>query len=264
MRNLLRFIVQSGNFLLMIALEIAALVLVFRYNPYQQSRFWNSANAVIGRMNAWGADVAEYFYLDTENARLAEENAALRSRLSGTGERGGGLPMVYQSAKVVDFTGNGKQNYLTIDKGLSDGVRAGQGVVSDEGVVGIVQTASAHFALVVPVTHSKTHLSARIKKNDYLCFTSWQGPSLRYATLSDVARHVDVAVGDTIVTSGLTGVFEEGIPIGVVSMAELNESDSYYRIEIALATDMKRINYVQVVGSVWKEEMDSLQVHGIH
>ena len=278
MRNLLQFIVRHSNFLLLLLLEVVAFWLMVSKRPFQQAAFLTSANRVVGNVNAVASDVASYFSLHAQNDLLLEENAMLRSRLEELQNRieplledsetcetyyYAHLQHRYLPARVVDLTTHKPQNHITLNKGRRDGVEPGMGVIGPEGLVGIVGTVSERFALVVPVIHTKTRISCRVLPSDYTCFTSWDGVGAKYVDLVDVARHVSVAVGDTVVTSGMAGIFSEHIPVGVVERVSLGDHDSYYHIRIRLATDFRTLRYVQVVANDTRKEQEEIQ-HASH
>ena len=164
----------------------------------------------------------------------------------------------YESAKVVQMTTDKLHNYLTINRGSRDGIQRGQGVRNSEGTVGIVRTVGLNYSVVLPVINTHTNLSCRFAKNDYLGTLQWDGKDYRFAQLVDVASHVTVSEGDTIVTSGLSPVFPEGIPVGIVENCILKEGDSYYTIRVRLQTDFKRLKYVEVVQNVHLQELEDL------
>jgi rod shape-determining protein MreC len=64
--------------------------------------------------------------------------------------------------------------------------------------------------------------------------------------------------GDTIVTSGLSPVFPEGVPVGIVESSVLKEGDSYYTIQVRLHTNFKRLKYVEVVQNPNQMELEEL------
>ncbi len=65
--------------------------------------------------------------------------------------------------------------------------------------------------------------------------------------------------GDTIITSGLSPVFPEGIPVGIVENSILKAGDSYYTIQVRLHTNFKRLKYVEVVQNAHQQELEELQ-----
>lgn len=267
MRNLLQFIGRHFNFLLLLLLEVVAFALMATSQPFQKAAFLSSANRMVASINGMASDVGAYFSLRTQNDALVSENAQLRAEIQTLRnsleplEEGqeiyqyAHLQKHYIPARVVDLTTDRPHNHLTLNKGLRDGVRPGQGVISSEGVVGTVSAVNDSYALVVPVIHTMTRISCRVYPSGCTCFTSWSGIGEHHADLEDVPRHVSVAVGDTVVTSGLGGIFDADIPVGIVEKASLGDYDSYYRVHIRLMTDYRRLRYVQIIANPSVEEM---------
>ena len=168
--------------------------------------------------------------------------------------------VVYREGKVVQMTMNGMRNYLTINRGEEDSVYEGMGVRNEEGAVGIVATVGKHYAVVLPLINIETHLSCRFLKNDYIGTLQWDGRDTRFAELADVATHLEVNVGDTIVTSGLSTSFPAGVPVGVVEECRLEEGASYYTVRVRLATDFRRLRYIEVIDNEDVEEIQGLRI----
>lgn len=271
MRNLFQFIVRHSNFLLLLVLEVVAFWLMASMQPFHQAAFLTSANQFVGSVNAVTSDVTSYFSLHAQNELLLEENAELRDRIEALENRieplredseiyrYAHLQHHYIPALVVDMTTDSPHNHLTLNKGKRDGVMPGMGVICSEGLVGIVSAVNERFALVVPIIHTKTRISCRVLPAECTCFTSWDGVDIHHVDLVDVARHVEVHVGDTVVTSGLAGIFGERIPVGVIEKAELADYDSYYRIRIRLATDFRKLRYVQILANETQQEMEDIE-----
>ena len=133
------------------------------------------------------------------------------------------------------------------------------GVIGKDGIVGVVQSVSTHFAVVAPIIHEGIFISSMIRKNDYMATLHWHMPDIHTASLEDVARHVDVRVGDTIVTSGMSAIFPADMPVGVVSDVSLGEGDSYYGIDVRLATDFNSLRTVTVLQYAHRAELDSIR-----
>ena len=158
------------------------------------------------------------------------------------------------------MTMNGMRNYLTVNRGEEDGVYEGMGVRNEEGAVGIVATVGKHYAVVLPIINIETHLSCRFLKNDYIGTLQWDGRDTRFAELADVATHLEVNIGDTIVTSGLSTSFPAGIPVGVVEDCRLDEGASYYTVRVRLATDFRRLRYIEMIDNEDMEEIQGLRI----
>ena len=283
MQALLKFISRYGNFLLFILLEVAAFLLVVWSNAYPRSSALSTANRLVAWQYEMVSEVTGYFGLKGVNERLAAENAVLRSRLENSGQwevvsgqvTAGETPaspvvsgqwtvdreqVVYREGKVVQMTMNGIRNYLTINRGEEDSVYEGMGVRNDEGAVGIVATVGKHYSVVLPLINIETHLSCRFLKNDYIGTLQWEGRDTRFADLADVATHLEVNVGDTIVTSGLSTSFPAGVPVGVVEECRLEEGASYYTVRVRLFTDFRRLRYIEVIDNEDVEEIQGLRI----
>ena len=256
MQNLLKILLRYSNFLVFIVLEVAAFMLLVLNNAYPRSSLLSTANDVVAWQNEQVREVTGYFQLRGMNEHLAAENTALRNKIA-TLE--GQTCIYYEPAKVVQMTTDQLHNYLTINRGSKDGIERGQGIRNKDGVVGIVRTVGLNYSVVLPIINTHTNLSCRFAKNDYIGTLQWDGKDSRFAQLTDVAAHMVVNPGDTIITSGLSPVFPEGIPVGTVENSTLYEGDSYHTIRIRLFTNFKRLKYVEVVQNTDQKELEELE-----
>ena len=272
MQSLLKFIQKYSNFLIFFILEVVAFLLLTNYNEYPKSSVLSTSNAIAAFNYQIADNVTSYFHLGFVNKQLQQENADLRNQiaelqnlLEDSVEQHqytyAHLDCDYIPAKVIQLSTNRPNNFLTINKGLRDSVYQGMGVRNNEGVVGIVTTVSNKFAVVIPVINTNCRISGKFLKNGYYGTVEWDGLDSRYAQLTDIASHLSVKVGDTIVTSGLSPVFPENIPLAVVEKAELKEGDSYYTIKVRLQTDFRKLNYVQLIDNHTHIEELNLSEH---
>ncbi|MEE0922968.1 MAG: rod shape-determining protein MreC [Paludibacteraceae bacterium] len=270
MQNLLKILLRYGNFLVFILLEVAAFLLFSYNNAYPRSSILSTSNQVIAWQNEKLSEIKSYFNLKEQNEILAIDNTYLRSQLSQiqqsiddsimreTMRLSNYTAPSYLPAKVVQITTRNINNFITINVGKRDSIHKGQGVINDEGIVGIVQTVGPKYSVVMPIINTHTNVSCRFTKNDYIATLQWDGDDYRFATLTDVASHLVVNKGDTIVTSGLSPIFPEGIPVGIVENSTLEEGASYYTISVRLNTNFKRIKYVEVVCNEDQLELEEL------
>lgn len=270
MQNLLKILLRYGNFLVFILLEVAAFLLFSYNNTYPRSSILSTSNQVIAWQNEKLSEIKSYFNLKEQNEILAIDNTYLRSQLSQiqqsiddsimreTMRLSNYTAPSYLPAKVVQITTRNINNFITINVGKRDSIHKGQGVINDEGVVGIVQTVGTKYSVVMPIINTHTNVSCRFTKNNYIATLQWDGNDYRFATLTDVASHLVVNKGDTIVTSGLSPIFPEGIPVGIVESSILEEGASYYTISVRLSTNFKRIKYVEVVCNEDQLELEEL------
>lgn len=261
MRNLLQLLSKYSILLMFVALETVSLILIIRNNEYQRNAFFSSSNAVIGWNYSVYSYCAEYFHLRRENQILQEENTrlsnelalktnecnALREGILDPGYTFAEMRKAYIPAKVINASCNKRHNYLTINKGVRDSVQKDMGVVNANGVVGIVSQTTNRFATVIPIINISMQLSCKIKRCGSIGPLVWNGKDYRYAYLNDIAKHIDIQAGDTIVTSGYTPTFPEGIMVGVVKEVSTPLSSAYHNIKVELAVDYTKLNHVKII-----------------
>jgi rod shape-determining protein MreC len=270
MQRILLFLYSLRVFLIFIGLEVLAIWLIFSYNSPQGAVFFNSSNHLSGSVLQARDGVTGYFTLGAANEALAEKNAHLLRQLDALNMPSDSLRAgadsaflsrhEYHSAKVINNSIRLSQNHLTLDKGRKHGVREGMGVFNEQGVIGRVKGVTDNFSSVISLLHTELLLSSKIKSSDVFGSTKWDGKSSRQAKLLYVPRHVNVAEGDTVVTSGYNAVFPEGIMIGVVEEVAKGKETNYLDITINLSTDFSRVNYVYLVENIMEAELDSLNV----
>ena len=272
MRSLLRFLVRNYAFLLFLFLEAVSLVMVFNFNSFQRSRFLNSANFLSASLYNTTSSVLQYFELGRVNEELAKENAYLRSLLSAGTFVNDEIPdsvliqtelpdsnYVFRAAKIINNSTNKKQNYITLDQGLADGIQPDQGILAPGGIVGVVTGVSNSYASGLSLLNPRWSISAKLKKSGYYGSLNWSGENYRQSDLKEIPVHVDLALGDTVITSGYSSIFPEGLLIGTISSYSKPQGENYYNITVQLAVDFKSIRYVHVIENVKKEELERLE-----
>jgi len=275
MKNLINFLIQYSVVFLFLFLEIISFTLIVKNQDYQKSVFLSSSNSMVSGMYEWSNSVVEFFKLRAANNNLSEENTALKNQIINLQNKLSTLKpevsdsihfrippeMEYQfiSAKVINSSTNKLLNYITLNKGAIDGIKIDMGVISDEGVVGIVKTVSKRFSVVIPLLNPKIEISCKFKRSNYSGGLLWSGQDYRYANLTDIARHVQLTLGDTLITSGLTSTFPEGIPAGTIEDFKIKESDAYYQIKVKLAVNFRTLSHVKVINYLNYQEQKELE-----
>lgn len=275
MRNLLNFLLKYNHWFLFILLEVISFVLLFRFNHYQHSVYFSSANAVAGKVYEVSGGITSYFHLKSVNEDLLDRimeleqqnhnlEDALGRHLSDSTELNSirNLPNTdYQvfKARVINNSLNLVDNYITLNRGSKDGIRPEMGVVDGNGVVGIVYDTSSHYSRVISVLNNKSSISCKIVGSEYFGYLKWEYGDSRYAYLKDLPRHAEFNLGDTVVTSGYSTVFPEGIMIGTVDdMADSNDGLSYL-LKVKLATDFGKVSEVRVIARTGQHEQKELE-----
>lgn len=252
-------------------LELFCSWLIIENDQYQGASFFNSSNSFVAGINGFSQNVREYFSLREMNRVLAEENTRLRKRLEQQNQQlatpqAGGITdsaiikrFDFVTAKVVNNSVSRFTNFITIDKGTDAGLEPGMAVISPVGVVGKVKTCSEHFSVVTSVLNIDVMISGVMKRTGYFGTIQWDGAHPDYTMLNFIPRHVEPLAGDTIITSGYSGIFPEGIMIGTIAEKDLREGAPFYDLKVKLAQDFRKLHYVAVVKSNLLTEIDSLE-----
>lgn len=270
MRNLLNFIINNHFFILFILLEIVALSLIFQHNNYQQAFAFNFSRNISGYIDSRIFSFKQYLDLHETNMALVEENARLRNNLIGsykqnirTNERvefDSAWTKQYNfiPARVISNSVNKQNNFISLNKGEIHGVSTDMAVISHDGVVGIVSGVSNHFSTVIPLLNIDLRISSKIKNTGYFGSLHWDGKDPRKALLNEIPHHVNLNRGDTVVTSGFSAIFPEGITIGTIADFEI-EDGNFFTVLIDLSTNFRNLNHTYVIEDTFREELLELE-----
>lgn len=273
MRNLIRFFIRYSTWILTIIYVVASCCLLFSRNPYQHHLFLTSAG-VLGR-TVYGAanSVTSYFYLRDINADLQTRNADLELEILKlkhiikqyeNKEYADSVPVDtalqrynFVLANVINNSINRSHNYLTIDKGSLDGLAPEMGVVDQNGIVGIVNVVGPHASRVMSVLNPYLRNSCKIKGQELVGSLVWDGESPLEAVLEELPQHAEFNLGDTVVTSGLSTVFPEGVPVGIVVDAIAEEN--FRTLRVRLFTDFSTLSTVRIVVDYLSDEIKAVE-----
>lgn len=270
MRSLLRYLIKNYAFLLFLFLEVVSLVFVFNNGEYQRVQYLNSSNRVTASVYNTFNGIVQYFELAKVNKSLAMENARLKTMLQPDYMEELSDSVLqsfvqadstfnYISARVINNSVNKIHNYFTIDKGSNDGIRPDQGIVAPEGIVGVVVSVSESYALGFSVLNNRWGPSGKLKNSGFFGPVEWDGDEYQMASLKEIPFHVKLEVGDTIVTSGYSSFFPEGIIIGTIDSYDQPEGESFYKIKVKLSVDFKSIHFVNVIENINREELNEIE-----
>ncbi len=263
MRGILDWLSRYSHWLVLLLLEGISLYLLVSFNRYQGSVWFTGANRVVGRVEAWHQGMLTYISLGERNRELTERNIQLEQELEvlrtevaelthdssyterAMARRLHDTPLL--QARVISNSIRLRDNYLTIDRGLLDGVRPEMGVVSGTGIVGIVSHVTDRYAVVMSILNSKSGISCRIRGNNYFGYLHWQGGDVLTAQLDDVPRHASFRVGDAVETSGFSNVFPPGIFVGRVVQIRDSQDGLSFQLMVRLSTDLANLRDVAVI-----------------
>lgn len=279
MRNLLNFLFNYGYWILFLLLEIISFMLLFRFNSYQGSVGFTSANRVAGHIYTASANVSSFFKLHTINSQLTQrnielqaENKALRetlqalmpdSTLDALSHSLDKQGYTAYPCQVINNSLNQPDNYITLNKGAADGVKPEMGVVDGNGIIGIVYLTSEHYSLAISLLNSKSSISCKFKQNDYFGYLKWKGRDSQFAYLEDLPRHALFQKGDTIVTSGHSAVFPKDLMVGTVDSISDSRDGLSYLLRIRLSTDFANLNDAMIISNKHQKEQHTLEEKAI-
>jgi rod shape-determining protein MreC len=278
------FLARYGNFFLFLIFESIALFMVAQYNKKQNEVYQSSANLFTGIIYDNLSTVRNYLLIKNINDSLARENADLRTQLEAskyvaTQQKGtASFPLdtstirpdtaqkkdviqkfTYITAEVINNSIARTENYLTINRGSEHGIKAGMGVITTNGIVGIVRNVSPRYAQVMSILNEKISISAMIKRNRFFGSLKWHSKSRnpRVVSLESIPKHAEILRGDTVIT-GFSDIFPGEVRIGRVIDFRVEKGSNFYTIDVETWNDMSNVQYVYVVDNLMMEELKSL------
>jgi rod shape-determining protein MreC len=274
MQRIFAFFLTYNSFVAFLFFEILALSFYFSNNIDENKMlFLSSASTAVGSVYNTSAKFKRYWQLSAVNDSLARENAELKMRLpnsmfSSLVEQSSfvdstlELQFQYISADIVNNSVNKSYNYITINTGTKQGVHPNMGVVNatGKGLLGVVKACGKHYSLVASLLNKDIRISARIKRTDYFGMLQWNGEDISKMNLESIPKHADITKGDTVITSGYSSIFPKNLLIGKVDTFYKPPGSNFYSIEISLFNDISKIQYVNVINNLLREEQTSLEL----
>ncbi|MBX2817475.1 MAG: rod shape-determining protein MreC [Saprospiraceae bacterium] len=265
MQNLIYFLLQYGYLLLFILLQVVSISMMVSFNEHQKNVFLSSTHQLTSWMDDGIDRIEGYFNLAQVSKDLARENAALRQQIYAANDAelshvetkvDSNATDTYQliPAKVVSNVVTGLDNFISINKGYRNGIREGMGIISENGIVGVITDVSGGYAKAISVLNRSFRASAKFKEKNFFGYLEWLGGDPQRAALTDIPKHAQVDVGDIIVSSGYSTIFPSDIELGRVESVTLDDGSNFYRISVLLNEDMASIEYVYIVDNLKKSE----------
>ncbi len=262
MIKLLRFLTARKSFVLFITLELISIILIIKTHNYAQTKTHSLQTAISGSMDNKLSAIHNYFNLQRYNDSLLQQNAFLLKALANQNSEGV-KPGIFNQYEVIPAYALSNQynlnhNSLIINKGQNNGVLPEMGVIGTNGVVGIIQKTSGHYARVISILNKSTKLNVALAHTNYTGFLQWKSNDPNLFSIVDMPENAQIKIGDTIVTSGVSSIFPKGIPIGSIIDFETVPGRKSYKINLKTFMDMTNIGPVYVIKNRYKKEIDSL------
>ncbi|MFA7081206.1 MAG: rod shape-determining protein MreC [Bacteroidales bacterium] len=269
MRNLIRFLKRYYYIFLFILLEGLAIYIISQNSYYQGSVITAFANETVGNVSNHTQNISHYFTLGSSNESLVRENAMLRSRIESSYVKYQHRAFQYNDtiykqqyeyidAKVIQKTINKRNNYFILNKGTLHGVKKNMGVISPDGIVGVIINVSQNFSLVMSVLHQDSRPNIKNARTKISGTLVWDGVDYSKGKLIDIPSSIPLKVGDTIITSGFSQDFPEGIKVGKITTFDKDKGTGFYVVDIKFSVDYNKLEYVYIVKNFFKEEQEKL------
>ena len=269
MANLLRFLRQYYYVFLFLLLEGLSVYFITLNDSRQSSSLISLANNISGSLYSTTSNITSYFYLKSKNEALVQENKKLKSQISSSFVRiinssHQQTDTIYKQrfsfidAKVISKSVTKRNNFFMLDKGFEKGKKKDMGVIAPNGVVGVVVKTTNNFSLVMSVLHQDSKLNVRNNRTKTTGTLVWNGLNYSIGQIIDMPSSIAIKKGDTIVTSGFSVDFPEGVVVGTVRNFTKDAGTGFYNVDINFSTDYNKLEDVYVIKNFFKIEQDEL------
>jgi rod shape-determining protein MreC len=263
----------------LVLLQLVGLRLLVGTNPRHTEVYGSTMLGVTGRVETVQANLRSHFSRSQQNETLQTENQALHAQVEQLQRQlatyqyrvpylPGQSPLPDSLIPRIDFrfipcravgnTVRGDYNYLTLNVGRKHGVRPEMGVISAQGVAGMVVDVSEDFSRAISILNKDFRLSARVRHRGVYGSFGWDGANARRGQLEHVPLHFEILPGDTIEASGYSTLFPEGTMVGTVVAVKPNEVSGFHNIAVQLSTDFYQLDYLYLIEARHKPQLDSL------
>lgn len=279
MGKLLEFLRSKVHLLLFFLLEVIALTLLLGGSTYRKSVFLSSANVVVGNIQEVSHRANEYSGLKDANIALLKRNAELEIELQTLKSQYSRMmvdslswtrisndsvirpfPYQYKIAKVVGNVLFSKSNFITLDIGRNEDVQADMGVVSNDGVVGVVQAAGRNYSKVIPLINNQFNLNCKVTGSPYAGTLVWDGVDIEHTLLTNLPKHSQYEIGDSVITSGYSSIFPENLFVGTVVDEAVSPNDQFKALRIKLGVSFADLKYVYILQNFERKEQEDIEM----
>lgn len=256
MENVLNLLLKFGYHLLFLGLVGIGITTIVTYNNSQKEIFINTTNVATVALNGKMDEFNSYLSLKETNQRLSEQNSILLQALitkSTTLSKDtskaelDSLPYKIIPVSICNSTYSLRNNNLTLCEGANQGISPDQGVICENGIVGIVRNVSPNYARVMSILNSQAVISCAIRRTNAHGSLVWDGKDPKVMTLQDIPKHISVKKGDTIQTSGFSTLFPKGLLVGRINYFGLDAGSNTFNIKIELFNDLATLQHAYVI-----------------
>lgn len=264
MRKIIDLLIKNIHSLTFSFLLLFSFFQIIDKNYYQNSKFNFFSNSIINSIKENKLIFSEYFELREINEKLIIENTFLKNLKSISPDdkisyKNTDTNYLFNNGKIISNSIKFSKNFITINKGSNDKVSIDDGVISDNGLIGIVNNTSRNFSTLISILNTDLNINAKLKNSNHFGSLNWSGESYEHINLYDIPKNASIKIGDTILSGGMSAIFPEDIPIGKIETYTLPNSTNYYQIKVKLFEDMGSIKNIYIVKNNFKEEINNVE-----
>ena len=134
---------------------------------------------------------------------------------------------------------------VTINCGSNDGVKKNNPVITPNGVIGKIYSVSEKTSIVQLISDTEFRVGVRFIPSAETGILRWKANSI--CEVREVYKNSKISVGDKVITSGLSDIFPEGLPIGTVSSVINNRSQFQKVVSVKIDERLNDITYLFVI-----------------
>jgi len=181
------------------------------------------------------------------NERIVASNEAVaaNARLQALLGLKGALGIPSLAVSVIGEDSSAWFKTLVVDRGLADGVTEGMPVLADGGAVGRLVKVAQHSSRVLLLTDHASAIAALVQRSRARGVVRGIGGGR--CSMEFTVKDEDVKVGDSVISSGVGGVFPKGVPIGEVTMVKKGEYGVFQTIEVRPTVDIGKLEEMLVL-----------------
>ena len=260
MQSIINSIVKNRNLIIYLILSFISFSFLYNNSSLHFNELGKISTYLSATSSKFSSSINSYFNLKSENEKLINENLQLKkmeSKYRFTQINEDTLKSI-NSAKVIVNSINKNKNIIIIDKGKLDNINLEMGVISSEGVVGIVKSVTNNYASIISLLNTDLKLNAILKNSSTIGSVTWDGLNARILKLNDIPLSSSLKVGDTVVTGGMSFYFPRGVPIGRIINYDNNSLEGYYEIDIEAFNDFSSLSNLYILNRTDNNEIQSL------
>ena len=279
MRKFIAFFKRIRVFLFFVLLQSCAFSFYITHSNYPKNSFLTSSNFIAGTLYSWEYEITKFFNLNKNNSSLQQENKNLREKSNESlykvsestwkiKDTTYSQQYTYILGEIINGTVSNRNNFFTLNIGSLQGVEQFMGVISPEGIVGIIHSVSEHFSVVKSVLSSDINIDVLVVDPSIsgqnidrgrIGLLKWDGKSPNTGNIAGISSDLEIPKGSKVFTRGGAGIFPKGILLGKFINQEVIEGKALLDVEIMYTEDYRTLQRVYVVKNLFRNEQILLE-----